>query len=212
MQEGSSRFTLYSTIGVSLALVAGLILGSLLGFAGGVTVGKAGGASSTPADNSPEAGFARDMSAHHAQAVAMGVIAQQRATTVAVRGLGGDIALTQQAQIGMMDQWLRGWKLNLNSSRQPMAWMPDGQNALDNGLMPGMATPEEMKALEDARGIEVDRLFIKMMIKHHLGGIHMVDGILKQSDNPDVKWLAESMKNGQQREITALQDLQRSVG
>lgn len=198
------RFTLFSTAGLSLMLVLGLLLGYAAGF-----ITPRG---STPADDSPEAGFARDMSAHHAQAVAMAMIAQQKGTNGVVRGFGVDIALTQQAQIGMMDQWLRDWELNLNSQADPMAWMPDGKQALEDGLMPGMATPQEMAALEAATGVEVDRLFLQMMIKHHLGGIHMVDGILKQSDHPDVTWLAKTMKSGQQGEITSMREIQKSIG
>lgn len=202
------RFTLFSSAGLGIMLGLGLVLGLLVGL---VVVPAVNSARSTPADTSPEAGFARDMSAHHAQAVAMGMIAQQRGTTITVRVIGGDIALTQQGQIGMMSQWLREWGLNVNGTAQPMAWMPDGENALDDGLMPGMATQDEMNKLDQARGPEVDRLFIQMMIKHHLGGIHMVDGILKQTKNEDVVWLANSMKAGQQKEIRALQDAQKSV-
>lgn len=196
------RFTLFSTAGLALMLVIGLALG----YAAGFLTPRA-----HPADSSPEAGFARDMSAHHAQAVAMGIIAQRKGVNAAVRGIGLDVALTQQAQIGMMDQWLRDWELNSNTNAAPMSWMPDGANALDDGLMPGMATTEEMTALDKATGIEVDRLFLKLLINHHLGGIHMVDGVLKQSDHPDVVWLATAMKVGQQTEVTALQQLQKSV-
>ena len=42
----------------------------------------------TPGDTSPEAGFARDMSAHHAQAVELGMIAYQKGTDPEVRTLG----------------------------------------------------------------------------------------------------------------------------
>lgn len=142
----------------------------------------------------------------------MGMIAQRKATNPAVRGFGADIALTQQAQIGMMDQWLRDWGVNTNSDAAPMSWMPEGMRSLDNGLMPGMATQEEMNALENATGTQVDKLFLQMMIKHHLGGIHMVDGVLGQSHNSDVVWLAQSMKSGQQGEVSALQALQKDIG
>ena len=205
------RFTLNSTAGLGIMLGLGLVLGLVLSLVVGLSTGLLAFRGSAPGDDSPEAGFARDMSTHHAQAVAMGMIAQQRATNVTVRVIGGDIALTQQGQIGMMSQWLREWGLNVNGTGQPMAWMPDGQNALDDGLMPGMATQEEMNKLDQARGPEVDRLFIAMMIKHHLGGIHMVDGILKQSKNQDVIWLADSMKAGQQKEIRALQHAEKSL-
>lgn len=198
------RFTLFSTAGLTLMLAIGL----LLGYPAGLLTPRG---NSAPGDTSAEAGFARDMSRHHAQAVAMGMIAYQRASNLAVREFGGDIAMTQQAQIGMMDQWLRDWGLDANGTAAPMSWMPDGDTQLQDGLMPGMATPEEMTALDNARGADVDRLFLQMMIKHHLGGIHMVDGVLKVSKNPDVVYLAQSMKTGQQGEITAMQELQQSV-
>lgn len=197
-------FNLFSTAGLTVMLVIGL----LLGFAAGFLTPRG----STPGDTSPEAGFARDMSNHHAQAVAMGMIAYQNGTNLAIRTIGGDIALTQQGQIGVMGQWLHNWKLNINSSQPPMSWMPDGMRTLENGLMPGMATPQEMAALEAATGAEVDRLFVKMMIKHHLGGIHMVDGVLKLTGNPDVVSLATGMKTGQQSELGALQELEKTVG
>src|SRR5262245_48443381 len=65
----------------------------------------------TPGDNSVEAGFARDMWTHHAQAVDMGMVAYQKATNDDIRQLGYNIALTQQAQIGIMSTWLIDWHL-----------------------------------------------------------------------------------------------------
>ncbi|MDI1459710.1 DUF305 domain-containing protein [Catellatospora sp. KI3] len=193
---------------VGIAGLVALLLGVAIGFVGTHLVQRSG----LPADDSAAAGFARDMSSHHAQAVAMGMIAADRAASPAVRSLGGDIAMTQQAQIGMMRQWLRDWKLNVNSPAKPMAWMPDGDSAVQGNLMPGMATPEEMTALEKATGPEVDRLFLQMMIKHHLGGIHMVDAVLSETDQGDVTWLAGTMKSGQQGEIAAMQSLQKTLG
>ncbi|GHJ50047.1 DUF305 domain-containing protein [Catellatospora sp. TT07R-123] len=193
---------------IGLAGLVALLLGLAIGFVGTNLVHRA----SLPADDSAAAGFARDMSSHHAQAVAMGMIAADRATSPAVRSLGADIALTQQSQIGMMRQWLRDWGLNVNTAAKPMAWMPDANGGVEGNLMPGMATPEEMTALDKATGRDVDRLFLQMMIKHHLGGVHMVDGVLAATDQPDVVWLAGSMKAGQQGEIAAMQQLQQVLG
>jgi len=77
-----------------------------------------------PGENSPEAGFARDMSLHHAQAVEMGMLAYQKATNAEVRHEGYDIALTQQSQIGTMKTWLDEWHVSRASDQLPMAWMP----------------------------------------------------------------------------------------
>ncbi|WP_155371880.1 DUF305 domain-containing protein [Catellatospora vulcania] len=196
----------FSTRGLALSVALALLVGLAIGF--GVTRLAAPG---TPADDSAAAGFARDMTSHHAQAVAMGMIAAKKGYAHEVRTIGEDIALTQQGQIGIMGQWLRDWGLNLNSAAKPMAWMPDGDAALNGNLMPGMATPQEMTALENAAGKDVDRLFLEMMIKHHLGGVHMVDAVLTRTDDPDVLWLAKGMKARQTLEISEMQQLQATL-
>jgi uncharacterized protein (DUF305 family) len=62
-----------------------------------------------PDDSSVEAGFARDMSVHHAQAVTLAMLAYRRATQPTVRELAHDILLSQQREIGVMDGWLQQW-------------------------------------------------------------------------------------------------------
>jgi hypothetical protein len=59
-----------------------------------------------PGDGSAEAGFARAMMVHHAQAVGMAEIVRDKTENEDVRILATDIALTQQAQIGQMQGWL----------------------------------------------------------------------------------------------------------
>ena len=198
--SGRNRTIATIAVGAVVALLAGYVLGWL-------TTGP-----STPSDASAEAGFARDMSAHHAQAVEMGMIAHQKATLVDVRTLGGDIALTQQGQIGVMNTWLKEWGLSVNTNRQPMAWMPDGQRALNGNLMPGMATREEVAKLNSASGKDVDILFCQYMLRHHLGGIHMVDGLLAENPRPEVRELAETMKRNQTAEVQVLEGLLTQLG
>ena len=187
--------------------VAMLVFANLVGVLVGLAVGTLVLRPATPGDDSPEAGFARDMSLHHGQAVEMGMIAAARATLPEVRSLGEDIALTQQSQIGMMQHWLRDWDLLPTGSQPPMAWMEGGEQMVTDGRMPGMATPEQMAALRAAEGLEVDRLFLELMITHHLGGIHMVDAVLAASDHPEVEYLAGGMKATQEKELTVLRDL-----
>ena len=166
----------------------------------------------TPGDAAADAGFARDMSTHHAQAVEMGMIAYQKATLPDVRTLGGDIAITQQGQVGVMSTWLKDWGLDANSSRPPMSWMPNGQNELVNNLMPGMATRQEVDKLKNATGKQVDILFCQYMLRHHLGGIHMVDDVLAQNPQPEVRDLAETMKKNQTAEVSVLRTLLTQLG
>ena len=46
-------------------------------------------------------------------------------------------------------------------------------------LMPGMLSPDEMAALDKARGPEWDRLFLEGMIRHHEGALKMVDDLFE---------------------------------
>jgi uncharacterized protein (DUF305 family) len=187
-----------------LAAVALLIVG----FIGGILAPSL----RAPGDNSPEAGFARDMSTHHGQAVAMAMLEVRNGSDSGVRQLAEDIATTQQAQIGMMSVWLRDWKLLPTGSRRPMAWMPDGSSELVNGLMPGMATVDQLNELSAARGKASDVLFCQLMLRHHIGGIHMVEGVLEETHNSTVRALAETMLSGQQGEVTVLQQELKTLG
>jgi len=191
-------------IGLAVAVVAA----ALLGYAGGWLTPKL----THPGDTSVEAGFARDMSSHHAQAVELGMLAHEKSTNPEVRLLGADIALTQQAQIGMMQTWLRDWNLGPTGSQPRMAWMPDGGGTIRDGLMPGMATEAEMAQLRAATGNDFDLLFLRLMRQHHLGGIHMAQAAEERAGDGDVRWLAETMVNGQQREITDIQNLLARLG
>jgi len=189
-----SRTRRYGTVALAIAIAVGL----LLGFGGGLLVPRL----TSPGDDSPEAGFARDMINHHAQAVEMGLIAFQRGESPDVRQLGVDIATGQQGEIGAMQTWLRLWGLGPTGSQPAMAWMPDGAASLTkDGLMPGMANAAEMQRLRAANGRELDVLFLQFMIRHHLGGIHMVDAILAATDDPEVVQAARTMKNTQQNEL-----------
>ncbi|MGY0233389.1 DUF305 domain-containing protein [Longispora urticae] len=165
-----------------------------------------------PGENSAEAGFARDMSSHHAQAVEIAMLAYDRAQSPDLKNLGYDVALTQEAQIGTMNAWLVEWDLLPTGDQRRMAWMPDGSGLLVNGLMPGMATPAELAELRAATGTAFDILACQLMLRHHLGGIHMVDGVLKATDNPEVTRLATAMKAGQQKEIVTLRDILTTLG
>jgi uncharacterized protein (DUF305 family) len=188
--------------------IAAVVVVLTVGYAAGwITVRLA-----TPGTDSAEAGFARDMSEHHAQAVEMGMIAYQKASTPAVRTLGADISLTQQGQIGMMNTWLKDWGLGPNTDKPPMSWMPDGQRALNGNLMPGMATREEVAKLRAATGKDVDILFCQYMLRHHLGGLHMIEGVLSEDPIPEVKELAEIMKKNQSGEIPVLENLLNQLG
>jgi uncharacterized protein (DUF305 family) len=167
----------------------------------------------TPGDTSAEAGFARDMSAHHAQAVQLAMIAWRHASLPETRSMAYATVTAQQGQIGMMQDWLRQWGLMPTAMTPPMEWIPGGTAMLStDGRMPGMASAADIDRLEHAHGSQVDIVFCQLMIRHHLGGLHMIESILDQSQQPEVIDLATMMKNSQQAEITSMQRMLTELG
>lgn len=117
-----------------ILVIVGLVaLGALVGaVAGRATAPNSTAAMPTPNEHSAEAGFARDMQTHHAQAVQMSMLIRDRTNDPEIRSLSYDIALTQQQQIGQMYAWLTLWDLPQTSARQPMAWMTSsGEHPMD---------------------------------------------------------------------------------
>jgi uncharacterized protein (DUF305 family) len=200
-RQGAGRARL-----IVAALAAVLLLG--VGYAAGVLAPRL----TTPGDDSAEAGFAWDMSIHHSQAVRMSFLEYRQGDNATVRLMAYDIATSQQYQIGVMETWLSSWRLPLTSDRPPMSWLPEGKRALQpDGRMPGLASPDEMKQLEAATGHQADVLFCQLMLRHHLGGLHMVDEVLKRTDREEVRRLAMAMRNGQQSDVEALRQMLKNL-
>ena len=122
-----------------------------------------------PGAGSAEVGFTRDMRTHHAQAVDMAVLIRDRSSDPDIRQLALDILLTQQAQIGQMQGWLNVWGYPIVSTQPAMGWM----GMPTTGLMPGMATPEQLNQLRGIGGVEAEQLFLTLMITHHRSGVVM---------------------------------------
>ena len=161
-----------------------------------------------PADDSAEAGFARDMAVHHAQAVQMAEIVQRRTESDKIRLLATDVALTQQGQIGQMQGWLAAWHLPQTGDESPMAWMGHPTD----GLMPGMAKPEEISTLETLPPDEADEQFLRLLIPHHEAAIPMAEAVLAESDRPEVEQFAGAIAASQRSEILVMEDLLKSRG
>lgn len=163
---------------------------------------------SAPQEGSAEAGFARDMIVHHAQAVEMSQLLYDRTEHDALKSIALDIMLTQQSQIGQMQGWLNLWGLPFANPGLPMAWM----DMPTEGIMPGMATDEQLAALRASSGTEADRLFIHLMIAHHEAGIHMAEAVFERTSVEAVRDLARSMIDAQEREIAELEIILAEIG
>lgn len=155
-----------------------------------------------PGDDSPEAGFARDMITHHEQAVSMALLVRDRTTDPIVRSLATDIILTQTNQMGQMMGWLDIWGLPLAGLDPPMTWMGHGGQS-----MPGMASATDLAELTELAGTEAEILFLQLMVRHHFGGIPMAQAILERSDNSVTTRLATSIINAQQNDVEIMTEM-----
>jgi uncharacterized protein (DUF305 family) len=193
--------------------VAGLVAGSALT--------SAGERVSRPAEGSAEAGFARDMQAHHAQAVEMSTMVRDGTEDPEVRSLALDILLTQQQQAGQMYGWLEQWDLPQASLAAPMQWMSEpgsGMGSMGDGadatggpgsdeVMPGMASDEDLGRLAEAGGLDAEVLYLRLMVAHHEGGVAMAQAALDLVGDQDVRRLAQAIVSSQTAELAVLNDM-----
>ncbi len=181
----------FGIIAVALAVAVALFI-----------AGRQSADASFPGDNSAEVGFARDMAIHHSQAIEMSLFVLRKPVDETIRTMAVDITLTQQAQIGQMHGWLAVWDLPIASSNPPMQWAGH-----PGGHMKGMATREQLNALEDSSPPETEKQFLRLMISHHQGGAEMAQAILNRSDVPEVRQLAQAIFNSQAAEIKVMQQM-----
>ncbi len=163
-----------------------------------------------PPDFGADAGFARDMQTHHAQAVEMAFLVRDRSHDDEVRTIAYDIITSQQQQAGQMYGWLVQWGLDQTGSRPPMAWVGGEHSAAHtgpDGSMPGMATPAQLAELKAATGVEAERIFLRLMIAHHTGGVAMAQAAVAQARTPEVRTLAGAIAAAQTSEIALLQQM-----
>jgi len=203
---GNTRLvtSLVAVMAVALAAVAvagGYFWGSKSD-SSGVTLPKA---------SSVDAGFARDMATHHQQAITMAGYVRDNSTDPAVVTLAYDIETSQYIQFGEMQGWLDVWGLSRNGPA-PMSWMPGHHHIGANGLMPGMATPDQMTRLMSLHGKALDILFLQLMINHHLGGTPMARYAVEHASQLYVRNLAQSILNTQIPEVTQMEQMLRKRG
>lgn len=123
-----------------------------------------------PAPTAADVHFMAGMISHHAQAVVMARWAPSHGAGRSMLALCDRIAVSQTDEIKYVQTWL--------ADRHQAVPLPDPHGLTMAGmdhpmLMPGMLSPEQMSALDHARGIAFDRLFLQDMILHHQGAIEM---------------------------------------
>ncbi|MFZ2177471.1 MAG: DUF305 domain-containing protein [Rhodococcus sp. (in: high G+C Gram-positive bacteria)] len=204
-----------------IGLIGAVALGFVLGFLARIPLDD--NESPTPEAGSVDVGFAQDMSVHHSQAVEMSAIALANAADPAVRNLAYDILTTQQNQLGQMQGWLALWDQPSLPSGGYMGWMSGGEDSDtddDHGhasgagehmgsmsKMPGMASSEDLAALRQATGPAVDVLFLQLMLRHHEGGLPMMEYAAQHASTDVARALSQTMVDAQQSESTLMKNM-----
>lgn len=110
--------------------------------------------------------FMQMMIGHHDQALRMARMASEQAAGPEVSQLAVRIDISQRDEIRLMERWLaeRGQVVPDEEQRREMH-------------MPGMVAPVEFERLGRRQGADFDRLFLQLMIEHHVGALEMVDDL-----------------------------------
>jgi uncharacterized protein (DUF305 family) len=185
-------------------VVGGAVLVLLLaGGLGGVVLGQRTAPSYGPPPGAIDTGFLQDMTVHHAQAVQMAVWERSNTTDPALRQLAFDIESTQNQQLGMMQGWLRLWGLPTEAAPgQYMAWM-----GMPMAQMPGMASDADLARFRSQTGAPMDVAFLQLMLRHHLGGLSMMQEEASRGQVDVVVQLARSMVASQTAEVDTMTQL-----
>jgi uncharacterized protein (DUF305 family) len=201
-RAGLLRAALFAVIAVGLLVLGG-------GLAVVLGIGRDGGAV-VPTADSVDAGFSRDMAVHHLQGVEMANVALERSEDPEVRQLAFDISSTQTNQAGRMQGWLSLWGV-LPTGAEAMAWMAGdgghGHTMTTDGLMPGMATEAELAELRSLSGTDFDVEFLRLMIRHHQGGLEMAEYTAENAEVPAVARLAGTIAETQSAETGTMTDM-----
>ena len=192
----------------ALALLLGVGIGAALN-SGGDGGGDAVAAAGSVAPNAVDIGFSQDMIVHHEQAVVMAQLVRDRTKNPRIAALATGIIDEQLLDIGALRGYLALWQAPLLPAGPPMTWMTAGHEHHAAGAtgMPGMATTAELNALREAKGAALDRMFLELMLRHHAGGLAMLDDAAANAAVPAVQSLAARISYHQKEETQTIQAL-----
>jgi uncharacterized protein (DUF305 family) len=128
--------------------------------------------------------FLTDMIGHHAMAIDMAEMAEEKATHDELRQVAQEIVRTQSAEIAQMRTWLRKWYGKRNV--RPEMHHED------------MALMEELEA---STGAAFEIRFLAQMSVHHAQAIERAKVAVERAKHPQVRKLARAIVRAQQGEI-----------
>ena len=141
-----------------------------------------------------DAMFLAMMIPHHEQAVEMSNLAKTNGASPEVLALATSIANSQGPEITQMQGLLE-------------AAGALGEIGKHMGHMDGMLSEEQLAALTDAQGAEIDRLYLEGMIEHHEGAVQMAQNAIDSGGNAAVITLAKQQVAVQTAEIAQMKQM-----
>ena len=133
--------------------------------------------------------FLQGMIVHHEQAILMSSMVGKRTNNPTIVDLADRIDASQEDEISFMEGWLEDRGENIPGENEHSMMNHDGMDHHDMGHhdmsmhldMVGMASPKQLKELENSKSTDFDRLFLQLMIAHHDGALEMVKDLKKFS-------------------------------
>ena len=135
--------------------------------------------------------FLQMMIPHHQQAVDISNLALKTSKDPELLALAKSIRDAQTTEIAQMKQWLSD-----AGAGTDMGHSMDG--------MGGMLDDTELSALAAANGKNFDILWLKGMIGHHDGAIHMTT-MIRDASNKEIKAFGENVIKDQSEQITQME-------
>lgn len=160
--------------------------------------------------NRADVDFLQDMIVHHAQAVVMGEIVKGRLTDKSVRGIASRISDEQKPEMKGMATTLRSWGAKVPIEASNPGGSGHGAHA-DHAGMPGMATQAQLDELRRAKGAEVDRLYLDLMVKHHEGALEMCKTLGEKGSDERTGELGDDITVTQSKQIAQMKDMRRRL-
>ncbi|NKS52224.1 DUF305 domain-containing protein [Rhodococcus hoagii] len=181
--------------------------------------------------NDADVEYVQMMIPHHEQAVEMAELVPSRTGNPDIIALADQIEKAQGPEIEQMEGWLKAWGapepskaeapgatsdgmdhdgMEGDGTSMPMQSMPmTSMNSMPGmeGGGHGMMSAEQMRALENAKDAEFDKMWLELMIAHHQGAVASSEQILQTGESEQVRQLAQQIVSSQQAEIAQMEAL-----
>ena len=194
--------------GILLSIIGALLIAIVLAASGGMRdsdsdnddMGMMGGHghNSNSQMVGSDAMFLQMMIPHHQQAIDISNIALKTSKDAELLTLAKTIIKAQTAEIVQMKSWL-----NDAGATTDMGHSMSG--------MGGMLDDAELSVLSAASGKNFDLLWLKGMIGHHDGAIHMTT-MIRDASNADIKTFGENVVKDQSAQIVQMNAMLKRIG